>query len=135
MFSPKDPQHLISICGEQVWQWNGSGCQIRPPFCGWHAAFSSDGALFVSGSSKTITIYNSGSGSIVTEFQVAESIFHCFFSHDDRLLAVAGVKTAYCWDITTSEPQLVNAFIGHTHLITSLIFSSPTTLISASMDS
>jgi WD40 repeat protein len=134
MLSPTDPQHLISISDEKVWQWGANGCQIRPPFDGSHAAFSSDGAQFVSCFKKTITVHNSSSGAIVTEFQVVDDAHRCCFSPDNGLVAVAAGKTAYCWDITTSEPQLVETFIGHTGYITSLVFSSSTTLISASED-
>ena len=135
MFSPKDPQHLMSISGEKIWQWNSSGYQIRPPFNGRCAAFSSDGTQFVLCHKKTITVYNSSSGRVVTEFQAADYTHWCSFSPDNRLVAVAAGRTAYCWDITTSKPKLVESFVGHTEWITSLIFSSSTTLISASADS
>ena len=134
MFSPQDPQHLISISDDKVWQWDVNGCQIRPPFDSSHAAFSSDGAQFVSCFKKTITVHNSSSGAIVTEFQPAGDSHQCCLSPDSRLVAVAVGNTAYCWDITTSEPQLVETFIGHTSWITSLVFSSSTTLISGSHD-
>ena len=134
MFSPKDPQHLISVSGNEVWQWDANGHEIRPSFDGNHVAFSSDGAQFVSCNGKNITIYNSGSGMIVTEFQVANYANHCSFSPDSRLVAVAAWETVYCWDITTSEPQIVEIFNGHTDTINSLVFSSPTTLVSASED-
>ena len=134
MFSPTDPQHLISISDEKVWQWGANGCQIRPPFDGSHAAFSSDGAQFVSCFEKTITVHNTSSGVVVTKFQVVDDAHRCCFSPDNGLVAVAAGKTAYCWDIATSEPRLVEIFIGHTQKITSLIFSSSTTLISASED-
>ena len=123
-----------SISDEKVWQWDANGCQIRPPFDGSHVAFSSDGAQFVSCYGETITVHNSSSGAIVTEFQAAESVHQCCFSPDNRLVAVAAGKIAYCWDIASSEPQLVGTFIGHTEWIASLIFSSSTTLISASED-
>ena len=132
-FSPKDPQHLISISGDKVWQWGVNGNQIRPPFKSSCVAFSSDGAQFVSYYKKT-TIHDSSSGAIVTEFQIAEYATQCCFSPDNRLVAVATGNTAHCWDITTSEPQLVETFIGHTKKITSIIFSSSATLISASED-
>ena len=134
MFSPKDPQHLISTSVNQVWQWDTSGHQIRPPFDGFHAAFSSDGSQFVSCSEKTIKVHNSSSGATVTEFQVAGACHQCCFSPSGVLVAVAVGRTAYCWDITTSEPQLVRSFIGHSQRINSLIFSSSTTLVSASND-
>ena len=151
MFSPKDPQHLISIShnksisDNKVWQWDGSGCQIRPPFDGNYVAFSLDGAHFVSCFKKTISVHDSSSGAIVTKFHVPDSVSWpplspyvrvswVSFSPDNRLVAVTVDKTAYCWDITTSEPQLVETFVGHTQWISSLIFSSSTTLISVSED-
>ena len=134
MFSPKDPQHLIYISNDKIWQWDGSGCQTRPPFDGTHAAFSSDGALFVSCHGKLITVYDSNSGGVNTEFQAAGDVNQCSFSPNNRLVAVAADKVVYCWDISTSEPQLVETLVGHTHEITSLVFSSSTTLISASWD-
>ena len=134
MFSPKVPQCLISVSGDKLWQWDANGSQIRQLFNGSHVAFSSDGAQFVSCYRKTITVCNSSSVGAAVGFQVAEKAGYCSFSPDNRLVAVAANKTAYCWDITASKPQLVETFIGHTESITSLIFSSPTTLISASED-
>ena len=134
MFSPTDSQHLISASDRKVWQWGANGCQIRPPFDSFHVAFSSDGAQFVSCFDRTITVHDSSSGAIVTEFQVVDDAYRCCFSPDNGLVAVSEGKTVHCWDITTSEPKLVETFIGHTQWITSLIFSSSTTLISASLD-
>ena len=135
MFSPKDPQHLISISSGKIWQWDGSGCQIRPPFDGRHLNFSLDGTQFVSCHENTVIVHDSISGGIVTEFQLDDDVCQCSFSPNNKFVAVAADKTAYCWDITTPEPQLVEIFVGHTKRITSLIFSSSTTLISASEDS
>ena len=132
--SPTDLQHIISISDGKVWQWGANGCEIRPPFDGSHAAFSSDGAQFVSCFKKTITVHNSSSGAIVAEFWVADDAHQCCFSPDNGLVAVAIDKIAYCWDITTSKPQLVGTFSGHTNMINFLIFSSSATLISASED-
>ena len=133
MFSLKDPQHLISISNKKVQQWDSNGCQIRPPFDGLHVAFSSDGTQFVSCYERAIMVHNSSSGAVVTEFWAAGDAHLCCISPDNRLVAVAAYKTAYCWDIT-SKPRLVETLIGHTEQIESLIFSSPTTLISASGD-
>ena len=134
-FSPTDPQHLISVSGEKVWQWDANGCQIKPPFDGQHASFSSDGAQLILCHEKTVTVHNSGSGTTVTEFQTTDSdASWCSFSPDSRLVAVAIDRTAYCWNITSPEPQLVETFIGHTDVVTSLVFASPTILISASRD-
>ena len=134
MFPLKEPQHLISGSNDKICQWDVNGCQIRPPFDGSHVAFSSDGVQYVSCFEKTITVHNFSSGVIVTEFQVVGRPHWCSFSPDNRLVAVAADKIVYCWDITTSEPQLVETFIGHTQKITSLLFLSSTTLISASFD-
>ena len=132
-FSPTDPQYLVSVSKKKVWQWDINGHKIKPPFDGQHISFSSDGAQFVSCHDKIITVHNSSSGATVTEFQITDSqVNDCCFSPDGRLVAVAAGRTAYCWDITSSEPHLVETFIGHTSYITSLVFSSPTTLISAS---
>jgi len=59
---------------------------------------------------------------------------YCCFSPDGRLVAVTVRHTAYIWDITGSEPHLVETLIGHANFITSLVFSSPSSLISASYD-
>ena len=134
ILSPTDPQHLRSISNQKVWQWGANGFQIGPPFDGSHGAFSSDGTQFVSCFKEVITVHNSRSGEIITKFQATGNTHQCCFSPDSGLVAVAAGKIAYCWDITASEPKLVETFIGHTEEITSLIFSSPSTLISASVD-
>ena len=133
-FSPNDPQCFVSISGDKVWQWDVNDNQIRPSFNGTHVAFSSDGAQFVSCYEKTITVYDSSSGAIITEFQTAKHANYCCFSPDNRLVAIATGKKAHCWDVTTSEPQLVETLIGHFGMIISIIFSSSATLVSASLD-
>ena len=134
-FSPTSFQHLISRSGGKVWQWDHNGHQIKPPCDSSCAAFSSDGTQFMSCNGTVVTIQNSDSGVIVTEFHVADSgTSHCCFSPDGRFVAVAADNTTYVWDITNSNPHLVETFIGHTNYITSLTFSSPSTLISTSFD-
>ena len=134
-FSPTDPQHLISVSNEKIRQWDANGRQTKPPFYGNHISFSSDGAQIVSCYGKTAKIHNCNSGATVSEFQITGSgAYRCCFSPDSRLVAVAAHRTVYCWDVASSNPQLVETFVGHTEDITSLVFSSPTTLISASED-
>ena len=55
-FSPTDPQHLISISGKKVWQWDINGNQAGPIYNGSCAAFSSDGTQFVSCNEPAVTV-------------------------------------------------------------------------------
>jgi WD40 repeat protein len=135
IFSPTNPKHLISICDGKLWQLDTNGHQIRPPHNGSHIAFSPNGTQFVSCYEGVITVQHPSSGVIVAEFQVTNGYTqYCCSSPDGRLVAIAGDNTVYVFDITSSDPHLVETFIGHTEHITSLVFSSPTTLISASRD-
>jgi WD40 repeat protein len=68
------------------------------------------------------------------EFYLERDADCCHFSPDGRCIAVAALSTIYLWDITGPEPCLIQALTGHTGDITSLIFSSSLTLISASLD-
>jgi WD40 repeat protein len=132
-FSPTNSQHLISISAGIVHQWNIDGHQIKPTFQGYCAAFSSDGTHIVSCKGEVTTVQNSDSGVIVAKFSTDENPQCCCFSPDGKLVAVAAGVTAYVWDITGTDPCLINTFTGHTASITSLAFSS-SSLISASYD-
>jgi len=71
----------------------------------------------------------------MTKFHVDNgSAYHCCFSPDGKYIAVASYRTAYVWNITSSDPHPTGTFVGHTDDITSLVFSSPSSLISISMD-
>ena len=133
-FSPTDPQHIISISGNKVWQWDANGHQISPTFSGSHIAFSPDHTHFVLCNENVITVQNSDSRAIVAEFTVSNETKHCCFSPDGQLIAAAAGSTAYVWDTTSFSPHLVKTFTGHTNDITSLAFSSPSSLISTSED-
>jgi len=134
-FSPTNPQYLISIYDEKLWQWDTNGHQISPPSDGSHIAFSPNGTQFVLCCGSVVTVQNSDSGATVAKFQVANgNAQHCCFSLDGRLVAVAAWRVIYVWDITSPDPHLVETFIGHIEDITSLKFSFPSTLISASRD-
>jgi len=134
-FSPINPHHLISISGEKLWQWDTSGHQINHLSDGYHFAFSLDGTQFVSCYGAVVTVQDSDSGATVARFQVANHNTHCCcFSLNGRLVAVAAGSTIYIWDITSSNPHLVETLINHTKYITSLAFSSFSTLISACTD-
>ena len=134
-FSPTDPQHLLSVCDGQVWQWDTNGHQIKPPYDGSWISFSSDGTQLVSCNEAVVTIQTIDSGVILAKFYMANSnTTRCCFSPDSKLIAVAIGETAYVWDITSSGPHLAGTFIGHTRNIASLAFSSSSSLISASID-
>ena len=135
IFSPIDPQHIISASDYKIWKWDVNGHQIPPTYDGIYIAFSPDHTQFALSNEKVVTIQNSDSREIVAEFHVPNSDAGlCCFSPDGRLIAVAAGKTTYVWDITSPSLHPVETFIGHTDNITSLVFSSPSSLISASND-
>jgi len=134
-FSPTNPHHLISISGEELWQWDTNGHQISHPSDGYHFAFSLDGTQFVSCYGAVVTVQNSDSGAIVAKFQVANDNTHCCcFSPDGMLVAIASDSTIYIWDIASPNPHLVETFMDHTKYIICFAFSSSSTLISAFTD-
>jgi len=133
IFSPMDPQHLISISDGQVW-WGDINDEILSTCDGSHISFSPDCTQFALCNGKVVTVQNSDSRAIVAEFHTPNNAKFCCFSPDGRLVAAAADKTAYFWDITSPDPHLVGTFLGHTLNITSLIFSSPSSLISGSRD-
>jgi len=124
-FSPTNPQLLISASYDntvQLWTINGH-----------HAAFSSDGTYFVSWGGDVATIWSTQSGVVVAKIQVSSGDLQCCcFSPDSRFIAGCTGCTTYVWDITSSDPHLVETFVGHSGGITSLAFSS--SLVSISND-
>ena len=134
-FSLTDPQHIISISCSRVWQWDVNGHQIPPTYNGTHIAFSPDHTQFALCNGHVVTVQSSDSGAIKAEFLVAYNTRYCCFSPDGRLIAAAAGVTTYVWDLTNPDPHPVETFVGHTDHITALVFSSPSSLISASQDS
>ena len=133
-FSPTDPQHLISIVSDEVLQWDTNGNQIKHPYQGSYAAFSSDGTLLLIYHEGFVTVQNSNSGGVVAKFQSpSNDNTLCCFSPDNQFVAVAVNSTISVWEIS-SDPHLVEAFIGHTHDTSAIEFSSPSSLISTSYD-
>ena len=131
-FSLLNPQHIFSISGGKIWEWDIDGHQIPSTYDGSCIIFSPDHTQFVLCNGKDVTIQNSESRAIVAKLHVADGTNHYCFSPDGRLIAAADGKTAHIWDITSHDPHLVNTFISHAGQITSLVFSSPSSLISAS---
>jgi WD40 repeat protein len=134
-FSPMDPQHLVSVSQGVVKQWDISSHQIGSTYEGSHVAFSLDGTHFISSGRNVATVQNSSSGVVVaTCYGPNGDLCCCCFSPNGKVIAAAVGDTAYIWDITTSGPYPIETFTGHTDTITSLTFSSSSSLISASRD-
>jgi WD40 repeat protein len=133
-FSPTNSQHLISISGGVVHQWDIDGHQIEPTYQGFCAAFSLDGTHLALCKGGVTTVQNSNSGVIVAKFPTDKNPKSCCFSPNGRLVAVAAGATAYVWEIIDSDPHLIETFTGHASGIISLTFSSSSSIISASYD-
>ena len=134
-FSPTNPQCFLSISNQKIQQWNISGHETGPTFDGFFANFSSDGTLLISRHHTVATVQNPISGAVVAKFPVVkDNAESACFSPDGRLVAVTTGTTVHVWNITGSEPHLVESFIGHTRNTQHLAFSSPSSLISASID-
>ena len=136
-FSPLVPQYLISASGGKVQQWDIRDHQIAPtfdlPFNGSHSGFSSDGSQFFVCNGEVVEVRSSDSGEVVAQLHMADIRGQsCCFSPDGKLIAVAAGCTACVWDISGSDPQLIETFTDHFHTIASLAFASSTSLISAS---
>jgi len=134
-FFPLDPKHLMSVSVDKVWQWDIDGQQVAPGYNGSHIAFSLDGTQFAVCNGSAVKVYSSDSKEIVAKFHMTNISPNLFsFSPDNRVIAVAAGSIVYIWDITSSDPHLLETLIGHTKKITSLAFSSPSSLISVSID-
>ena len=133
-FSPTNPQLLSSSGDGIIQQWDIHGHKIGPPVPGDHIAFSPDGIQFVSLKEKVVTIRNAGSRMITMELNLANKAYYGCFSPNGKLIAVADIHTIYLWDITGSEPYLIQTLSGHSGFVASLVFSSSYCLISASRD-
>ena len=130
-FSPINPQHITVISGSKVWQWDVNGHQVLPICNGSYIAFSPDHTQFVLCNGKVVTVQVSNSGAIVAEFHVTDDVYHCCFSPDGKLIAAAAGRTAYVWDITSPDPHLIETFVSNAASVSSLTFSSPSSLILA----
>ena len=133
-FSPTDPQFFLFMSDRKIWQWNTSGHQVGSAFNGFYVNFSPDGTQIVSRHKDATTVWNSSTRAIVMRVPVViDEGQRCCFSPDGRLIAVSVGRIAHIWDITGSEPHLIETFIGYTDDVSSLAFSS-SFLILASVD-
>ena len=133
-FSPINSQLLSSSGNSTVQQWNINGRKIGSPVSGDYTVFSQDGVQFVSWKEKTVTIRNTGSRAITKKFNLVSKAHHCCFSPNGKFVAAATFHVIHLWDITVPDPCLIQTFIGHSGSVTSLVFSSPYSLVSASID-
>ena len=124
-FSPMGSQHLISMSGGKVWQWDISGHQIDPAHHGSPVTFSLD---------QIQIVLCQGVAVMVQHFDDRQLCNCCCLFPGGRLIAFAAGSTINVWDITHSDPHLIKTFVGHTKHISSLAFSSPSSLISSSYD-
>ena len=143
-FSPTDPQHIISISQSRIWQWDINGHQIPPTNnChqilptnnGSYITFSPDRTQFILYDKMAAIVQNSDSGAIVARFHVADDStkYWCFSPHG-RLVAATDYWNIYVWDVTNSGPHPIETFAVIFEGITALVFSSPSSLVSASIN-
>jgi len=141
-FSPTDTQYFISASIGKVQQWDINGHLIKPAYesshttpSSDHVAFSPNSKLFISCQEADVVVQNTSSGAIMAKLHVDSGNTNCCcFSPDGSLIAVAAGDTIYIWRITNSDPLLIKTLVGHTNHISSLAFSSPSSLISSSYD-
>ena len=116
-FSLTNSQHLIVTSNRgTIQQWDINGHQIPPSYNVRCAAFSPDGAHFVSWDNMGVVaaIQKFDSGVITADLQLPSDGFrYWYFSSDGKLLAGITSHAAYIWDLTSSEPCLVETFIEH----------------------
>ena len=131
-FSPTNPQYLLSVCHGKVWQWNINGHQAGPTYNGSSVTFSPDGTHFVVCNEESVTVQNSSSGVTVTKLYMANGADpqNCCFSPNGKLVAVSDEDFIHIWDITGSDPCLIETFHEGFGEISNPVFSSPSSLIS-----
>ena len=134
-FSPRNSQCLISVSDNKVWWLDTNGHETNDTHNGSHIAFSLDGTLFAVCQGEAVIVQDSDSKAIVAEFHIANNEpHHCCFSPDSAQIAVTVNSTIYIWETTSSDPHPIMTFVGHAGSITSLTFSSASSLISSSYD-
>ena len=141
IFSFTNPRLLlIASTSGAVLQWNIDGPEpvhgdgIRSQ-CQ-RAAFSFDRTCCILPQGIAATVLSSESGAVIARLQIPASHQSCLkcwcISPNGKYVACGADVTIFVWDITGSDPHLINTFIGHTDRITCVSFSS--SLISSSMD-
>jgi len=122
-FSPINPQGLISASGGKVQQWDISGCEFDPVHDGSHAVFSLDQIRLVLCQGVVV---------VIQHFDHRQLSNCCCLIPGGRLVAVAAGSAINIWDISSSDPHIIKTYVGHNTDISSLAFSSPSSLVSSS---
>ena len=133
-FSPNNPQLFLSTFGNNntTWWWGIDHYCIGPPTISNSIAFASDGTQFVSCHKEDVIVQNTNSGEVMAEFYEPGANFsNCCFSPDNNLIACYNKGIIYLLDTTGSKPLQLAGSLEHNSLTTSIVFSSPHTLISA----
>ena len=131
-FSPTTPQHLLYVCNRKVHQWDINNHQAGPTYDGHGIAFSPDGTQVAVCNLGSIIVQNPSSGMIVTKLHMANGAYpeNCCFSPDGKLVAVSDMTFIHIWDITSPDPHPIQTFPGGFGDISTLLFASPSSLIS-----
>ena len=135
IFSPTNPQHILLISDWKVWEWDINSQQTSSLYKATFIAFSADNTQLALSHHGVITVQNFNSGAIVAQLDANDwTIKHCCFSPDNKLIAAAAGNTVYVWDVASLDCCLTETFVGPYHHIPALVFSSPSSLISASSE-
>ena len=121
-FSPTDSQGLISASGGKLWQWCISGHQVIP---------AHDGPQIPLSLGQVQLVLCQGVATVVQHLDKRQLYNCCCPFPGGELIAIAVGSAINIWDITGSDPHLVKSFVGHTNEISSIAFSSPSSLISS----
>lgn len=127
-FSPTNPQLLTSASEDNgIQQWDIDGHKVGPAYQGSSVAFSSDGTHFVSWemNGSVAIVRNTSFGVVIAELHFPNNnLGCCCFSPDGRFVACGVGHDINIWDITCSNPHLVETFVSYPNIILCLVFSS-----------
>ena len=117
------PEHLVSVSGGFVQQWDTDGYETGPTIFGFRVAFSSDGERFVPCNDGVLTVYNTASGTIIDTLHSPGRlfIFHCFSPSGEFVAGVADASVCV-WNVTNT-PHLIEACTPHGSILSFLVYS------------
>jgi WD40 repeat protein len=71
-FSPTDPQHIISISGGKVWEWDINSQDISSSYDATSLAFSPDHSQLALCCGEMIVVRNLSSGAIIAQSKIVD---------------------------------------------------------------